>query len=163
MLEVKQVIVHGDGTTLWTITYNEDFAKGFVGLMGNPHAIGEAFHITSDESVTWNQIYKAIADALGVEFKPYYVSSDFLHRAGKYDYMGSLVGAKANTVVFDNTKLKNAVPDFKATIRMEEGIRRTVEYVLAHEDCQHEDKEFDIWCDKVIATLEKAKEEILNG
>lgn len=163
MLEGKPVIVHGDGTTLWTITYNEDFAKGFIGLMGNPHAIGEAFHITSDESVTWNQIYQAIADALGVEFKPYYVSSDFLHKVGKYDFMGGLIGDKANTVVFDNTKLKNAVPGFKATIRMEEGIRRTVEYVLAHEECQQEDKEFDIWCDKVIATLEKAKEEILNG
>ncbi len=163
MIEGKPVIVHGDGTTLWTITYNEDFAKGFVGLMGNPHAIGEAFHITSDESVTWNQIYKAIADALGVEFKPYYVSSDFLHKAGKYDFMGGLIGDKANTVVFDNTKLKNAVPGFKATIRMEEGIRRTVEYVLAHKECQQDDEEFDKWCDKVIAALEKAKEEILNG
>lgn len=77
--------------------------------------------------------------------------------------MGGLIGDKANTVVFDNTKLKNAVPGFKATIRMEEGIRRAVEYVLAHKECQQEDEEFDKWCDKVIAALEKAKEEIING
>lgn len=159
MLDGKPVIIHGDGTSLWTITYNEDFAKAFVGLMGNPHAIGEAFHITSDESVTWNQIYKIIADCLGVELKPYYVSSDFLDAVSDYDFKGGLIGDKANTVVFDNTKVKNAVPGFSATIRAEEGIRRTVEYVLAHKECQQEDEEFDKWCDKVIEKLEKVKEE----
>ncbi|MBQ8281742.1 MAG: SDR family oxidoreductase [Lachnospiraceae bacterium] len=159
MLDGKPVIIHGDGTSLWTITYNEDFAKAFVGLMGNPHAIGEAFHITSDESVTWNQIYKIIADCLGVELKPYYVSSDFLDAVSDYDFKGGLIGDKANTVVFDNTKVKNAVPGFTATIRAEEGIRRTVEYILAHKECQQEDEEFDKWCDKVIEKLEKVKEE----
>lgn len=159
MLDGKPVIIHGDGTSLWTITYNEDFAKAFVGLMGNPHAIGEAFHITSDESVTWNQIYKIIADCLGVELKPYYVSSDFLDAVSDYDFKGGLIGDKANTVVFDNTKVKNAVPGFTATIRAEEGIRRTVEYILAHKECQQEDEEFDKWCDKVIEKLERVKEE----
>lgn len=159
MLDGKPVIIHGDGTSLWTITYNEDFAKAFVGLMGNPHAIGEAFHITSDESVTWNQIYQIVADCLGVELKPYYVSSDFLDAVSDYDFKGSLIGDKSNTVVFDNTKVKNAVPGFTATIKAEEGIKRAVEYVLAHKECQQEDEKFDKWCDKLIEKLEGLKEE----
>lgn len=157
MLEGKPVIVHGDGTSLWTITYNEDFAKGFIGLIGNPHAIGEAFQITSDESVTWNQIYQAVADALGVEFKPYYVASDFLAAVSDYDFVGGLIGDKSNSVVFDNSKLKKAVPGFVATIRTEQGIRKTVDYVLNHPEEQIEDPEFDAWCDKVIEKLEEVK------
>ena len=157
MLDGKPVIIHGDGTSLWTITHNTDFAKGFIGLMGNPHAIGECFHITSDESVTWNQIYKSVADALGVELKPYYVSSGFLADVSDYDLLGCLIGDKAQSVVFDNSKLKKAVPGFCATVRTEEGIRRTVEYVLSHEECQQADEEFDAWCDKVISALEQTK------
>lgn len=157
MLDGKPVIIHGDGTSLWTITFNEDFAVAFVGLIGNPHAIGEAFHITSDESVTWNQIYKAIADALGVELKPYYVSSQMLHDLSHYDFEGGLIGDKANTVVFDNSKVKAAVPEFRAAIRAEEGIRRCVEHVLAHPELQIADEEFDAWCDKVIERMEELK------
>ena len=163
MLEGKPVIIHGDGTSLWTMTHNSDFAKGFIGLMGNIHAIGECYHITSDETLTWNQIYKAIADALGVELKTYYVPSDLLHKTSTYDFEGSLIGDKANSVVFDNSKIKRAVPDFTATVRFDQGIRRTIDYVLSHEECQHDDVEFDLWCDKVIASLERAKEEICNG
>lgn len=161
MLEGKPVLVHGDGTSLWTMTHNSDFAKGFIGLMGNIHAIGEAYHITSDESVTWNQIYQIIADCLGVEYKPYYVPSDFLDEVGGYDFRGGLIGDKANSVVFDNSKLKRAVPGFCATVRLDQGIRKAVEYVLAHEEVQYIDEEFDEWCDHVIAALEKAKKEIL--
>ncbi len=160
MLEGKPVIIHGDGTSIWTMTHNSDFAKGFIGLMGNIHAIGEAYHITTDEGLTWNQIYKIVADALGVEFKPYYVPSDFLQAVSNYDFEGGLIGDKANTVVFDNSKLKRAVPGFCATVRMDQGIKKTVEYVLAHEECQVPDEEFDAWCDRVIAALEKAKKEI---
>ena len=162
MLEGKPVIIHGDGTSLWTFTHNSDFAKGFIGLMGNPHAIGEAFQITSDESVTWNQAYQSIADALGVEFKPYYVSSDFLASVSDYDFTGSLIGDKANSVVFDNMKLKRAVPDFKATVRFDQGVRKTIEFVLAHPEYQREDKDFDHWCDMVIAQLEETKKRILE-
>ena len=160
MLDGKPVIVQGDGTTLWTMTFNTDFAKGFIGLMGNPHAIGEAFQITSDESLTWNQIYQAIAGALDVPYRPYYVASDFLDETSPYDYRGGLIGDKSNTVVFDNTKLKRAVPGFQATVRFEQGIRRTLDYVLSHPECQKEDPVFDAWCDRVIAALEKAKDEI---
>lgn len=157
MMEGKPVIIHGDGTSLWTMTFNTDFAKGYVGLMGNPHAIGEAFHITNDESLSWNQIYQAIADALGVELKAYHVASEFLAACSDYDLTGSLIGDKANSVVFDNTKLKNAVPDFKATVRFEEGIRKTINNIMATPELQREDPEFDAWCDKIIEVLENAK------
>jgi nucleoside-diphosphate-sugar epimerase len=162
MLEGKPVIIHGDGTSLWTMTDSRDFAKGFIGLLGNPHTIGEAFQITSDETLTWNQIYKTIADCLKVKFKPYYVSSAFLATVSDYDFEGSLTGDKSNSVVFDNTKLKKAVPDFAPSIRFEEGVGRTLEYVLSHKECQVEDPEFDSWCDKVINAMETAKKEI-NG
>lgn len=161
MLEGKPVIIHGDGTSLWTMTDSRDFAEGFIGLLGNPHAIGEAFQITSDETLTWNQIYRTIADCLGVEFKPYYVASEFLAAVSDYDFTGSLIGDKANSVVFDNSKLKRAVPYFQPKISFAEGIKNTLDYVLLHKECQTEDEEFDKWCDKVIAALENAKKEIL--
>ncbi len=160
MLEGKPVIIHGDGTSLWTMTDSRDFAIGFTGLLGNPHAIGEVFQITSDETLTWNQIYQTIARCLDVELKPYYVSSAFLAAVSDYDFTGSLIGDKSNSVVFDNRKLKRIVPDFKPQIRFEQGIKNTLDYVLSHKECQIEDTEFDKWCDKVIAALEKAKEMI---
>ena len=157
MMEGKPVIIHGDGTSLWTMTHNSDFAKGFTGLMGNPHAIGTAFQITNDETLTWNQIYMTIADVLGVEFKPYYVASEYLAAVSDYDFLGSLVGDKACSVIFDNAKLKRAVPGFTPTVRFEQGIRMTIENVLAHPSLQKEDPDFDAWCDRVIDTLEEAK------
>lgn len=157
MLEGKPVIIHGDGTSLWTMTHNSDFAKGFIGLMNNPKAIGEAIQITSDETLTWNQIYETVAKALNVELNAYYVSSSFLAGAGDFDFEGSLLGDKANSVVFDNTKLKRAVPGLSMNVRFEEGVKKTVDYVLSHEECKKEDPEFDAWCDRVIEFLEKAK------
>ena len=157
MMEGKPVIIHGDGTTQWTLTHNSDFAKGFIGLMGNPQAIGNAFQITSDETLTWNQIHRIIADALGVEFKPYYVSSSFLDEASPYDFRGGLTGDKACTVLFDNSKIKRAVPGFQATVRAEDGIRSTIDNILSHPELQVPDPEFDAWCDRVIAALEAAK------
>lgn len=156
MREGKSVIIHGDGTSLWTLTHNSDFARAFVGLMGNIHAIGEAVQITSDESVTWNQIYQIIADALHVKLNALHVSSEFLDACGGYDFAGSLLGDKANTVVFDNSKLKRLVPGFTATVRADEGIRSTVDYVLSHPECQREDPAFDSWCDRVELALKEA-------
>ena len=160
MLAGKPVIIHGDGTSLWTLTYNMDFAKGFVGLMGNPHAIGEAFQITSDETLTWNQIHEIIADALGVKLHAYHVSSDFLASVSDYGLEGGLMGDKACSVVFDNTKLKRAVPGFQAEVRFEQGVRKVLDYISKHPECQAEDPEFDAWCDRVIAALESAKKQI---
>lgn len=156
----KPVIIQGDGTSLWTLTFNADFAVGFVGLMANPHAVGEAFHITADESLSWNQIYETIAQALGVKLHPYHVASEFLNSVGPgYDYEGSLTGDKSVSVVFDNSKLKRAVPEFKPVVCFAEGVRIALDYVLAHPECQKDDPEFDRWCDKVIDTLERAKAE----
>ncbi|MDF2587983.1 MAG: NAD-dependent dehydratase [Anaerocolumna sp.] len=160
MLEGKKVIIHGDGTSLWTMTHNSDFAKGFIGLMGNIHAIGESVQITSDETLTWNQIYQAIADALDVKLNAIHVSSEFLDACSKQDFKGSLIGDKANSVVFDNTKLKRLVPDFVATVRYDQGIKQTIQNVLNHPELQVEDTEFDEWCDKVILAMEKAVQEI---
>jgi nucleoside-diphosphate-sugar epimerase len=162
MLEGKPVLVHGDGSSLWTLTWNEDFARGFIGLLGNPKAIGEAFQIMSDESLTWNQIYECVGQALNVTPKLYHVASDFLAAAcpASYDLEGNLIGDKAATVIFDCTKLKRAVPGFQATTRFDEGVRRCVSYILAHPELQVEDPEFDQWCDKVIEAQEQAKKMI---
>ena len=164
MQEGKPVIIHGDGTSLWTVTFNTDFAFGFTGLMGNRHAIGEAFQITGDETLSWNQIYATIADALGVELKAYHVSSEFLSAVGDkygFDFEGSLTGDKAVSVVFDNSKLKQAVPDMRTKVRFDQGVRIALDHILSHpEECQKEDPEFDEWCDRVIGALEEAKAKI---
>jgi len=161
MMEGKPVIIHGDGTSLWTLTFNSDFAIGYTALMGNRHAIGEAFQITGDETLTWNQIYETIADALGVPLRAVHVSSEFLAAAGRqygYDFEGSLIGDKAASVVFDNTKLKRIAPDMQTNIPFSAGIRIALDYTLSHpEECQMEDPEFDAWCDRVIMALEEAK------
>ncbi|MFP3090911.1 SDR family oxidoreductase [Treponema sp. TIM-1] len=161
MLAGKPVIIHGDGTALWTMTANSDFARAFIGLMGNIHALGEAVQITSDETVTWNQVYQTIAAVLGVPLKAVHISSEFLALCGKeYDFTGSLLGDKANSVVFDNTKLKRLVPGFTAQISFSQGIHATIEYILAHPEYQQEDPEFDAWCDRLIAAREKLLEEL---
>ena len=164
MLDGKPVILHGDGTSQWTLTHNSDFAKGFIGLMGNPHTIGNAFQITSDETLTWRQIYEIIADVLGVKAKMYFVPSDFLDAVGKptYDFEGELLGDKAWCVLFDNQKVKRAVPDFHCTTRFDQGVRNTIENILRHPELQVPDPEFDAWCDRVIAAMETAKKSLLE-
>ena len=156
MQEGKPVIVHGDGSSLWTLTWNEDFASGFIGLLGNPKAIGEAFQIMSDEQLTWNQIYECVARALHVTPRLYHVSSDFLAATSPkaWDFTGNLLGDKAVTVVFDCSKLKRVVPGFQAVTRFDEGVRRCVDHILAHPELQVEDPDFDAWCDRVIEAQE---------
>lgn len=156
MIDGKPVIVHGDGTSLWTMTDSRDFAKAFVGLFGKREAIGQAFHITSDESIPWNQIYTEIADSLSIvlgrKISPTlkHVSSDTIIREGAkygYDFEGNLLGDKANSVVFDNSKIKSVVPDFKAEISHKDGTLRAVRYMIDHPDLQVEDPKFDAFCD----------------
>ena len=158
MLDGKPVIVHGDGSSLWTLTWNEDFARGFIGLLGNPKAIGEAFQIMSDEQLTWNQIYECVARALHVTPRLYHVSSDFLAATSPkaWDFTGNLLGDKAVTVVFDCSKLKRVVPGFQAVTRFDEGVRRCVDHILAHPELQVEDPDFDAWCDRVIEAQERS-------
>lgn len=126
----KPIIIHGDGSSLWTITHARDFAVGFLGLMGHQQAIGQSFHITSDEILTWNQIYEAVALTTGVEAVKVYIPSDYL---GSFDEQldGSLRGDKAVSTIFDNTKIRRFVPEFNPTIRFKEGIRETVDWFEA--------------------------------
>jgi nucleoside-diphosphate-sugar epimerase len=130
-----KVIIHGDGTSLWTITHSDDFAKGFIGLCGHQQAVGHSFHITSDEVLTWNQVYQAVADAAGVKLNAVHIPSDFICRVaeslGQGWMRGNLLGDKAASVIFDNTKIKRFVPGFSATIRFSEGIRRTLAWFEA--------------------------------
>ncbi len=160
MLDGKPVIIQGDGSSLWALTWNDDFAVGYIGLMGNRHAIGEAFQITGDEILTWNQIYQTVADALGVQLKAYHVATDFIDAAGKaygYDMGDGLLGDKSVCVVFDNSKLKRLVPGMRTRVPFHIGARRALDYIMAHpEECQKEDPEFDSWCDKVIEAQENA-------
>lgn len=160
MMLGKPVIIQGDGTSLWTLTWNEDFARGFIGLLGNPKAIGEAFQIMSDESLTWNQIYQSIASALRCTLRPFHIASDLLAAVApkEWDYEGNLLGDKSQTVVFDCSKLKRAVPGWQATTRFDEGVRRSVAYLLSHPELQIEEPEFDDWCDDIIAKIERIKE-----
>jgi len=162
MLDGKPVLVHGDGLSLWTVTHSDDFARAFVGLIGNIKALGEAVHITSDESLTWNQIYTLIGGALGVEPKIFHVSSDFLIGV-KPEYEGNLLGDKAYSVVFDNSKIKRLVPGWNATIRFDMGVRWSVANYLQKPEMQRDDGEFDLFCDNVIAALDGAKSKVLNA
>jgi nucleoside-diphosphate-sugar epimerase len=130
----KKIIVHGDGTSLWTITHARDFAKGFVGLLGHDQAIGHAFHITSDEILTWNQIYQDVAEAVGATANVVHIASDFICQV-ENSFTGSLLGDKAHSVIFDNSKIKKFVPDFAATTPFKTGIKKTVEWFEA-EPCR---------------------------
>lgn len=155
----KKVIVPGDGLSLWTVTHNTDFAKAFVGLMGNVHAIGETFQITSDENLTWNQIYRAIGRTMGVEPKLVHIASSTLASCFE-GFVGELIGDKSNSVIFDNTKLKRAVPEYVATTRFDQGVRCTIAYVYSHPELQVPDPEFEDWTDQMIECYELLVKEL---
>jgi nucleoside-diphosphate-sugar epimerase len=144
----KEVIVHEDGNTLWTLTSAKDFAKGFVGLIGNLKTIGQAYHITSDETLTWNQIAETIAHAAGVKLKIAHLPSEFI---SKYDseWGCNLFGDKGYSTVFDNSKIKSAVPNFKATISYSEGIQEIIEW-FSHMENQTVNHELEEVMDKMI-------------
>ena len=153
----KRVIIPGDGATLWTLTHSRDFAVAFTGLMGNIHAVGEVFHITSDESLTWNQIYECVGKALGCAVRPLYLPSDTIGKLYA-SQVGGLIGDKSNSVLFDNSKIKRAVPEFNATTRFADGAREAAEYIYSHPECQVPDPEFDAWCDTMCEAWDRAME-----
>lgn len=156
MRQGKPVPVPGDGTTLWTFTHADDFAAAFAGIAGNPHAIGEAFHITGDERVTWNQAYDSIGRALGVQPNLMRLPTWLLDAAGKpfgYDFTGSLWGDKAHCTVFDNTKIKRFVPGWNASIRYDQGVARSISSMLANPQLQTPDPDFDAFCEKLHAEI----------
>jgi len=145
----KRIIVHGDGTSLFTVTHADDFAKGFLGLIGNQQAIGETFHITSDEILTWNQIHEALAEAVGCEAKIVHISSEIL-AAFDEELRGSLIGDKASSAIFDNSKIKRFVPGFKAEIPFKQGIQRTIKWFEADPARKIIRNETNNWIEKVI-------------
>lgn len=146
----KPIIVHGDGSSLWVVTHSDDFAKGFVGLLGHEQALGNAFHITSDEVLTWNQIYEIIAAAVGVEANKVHIASDFIARIAPETGRG-LLGDKAWSVIFDNSKIKTFVPGFQATIPFREGIRRTLAWFDADANRRRIDESVNAEMDAILA------------
>lgn len=125
-----EIVVHGDGTALWTVTHSEDFARGFNGLFGNTAAVGHSFHITSDEVLTWNQLYTTLAETAGVAPKLVHIPSEFLAAINDWE-RGNLLGDKAHSAIFDNSKIKRFVPGFQATIPFHVGARRTLAWFEA--------------------------------
>lgn len=154
MRQGKPVIVPGDGTSLWTITHNSDFAKGLVGLLGRRQAVGQAFNIMSDEVLTWDEIYRQVAAAAGAEARIVHIASDFI-AACLPEMGGTLLGDKAVSAVFDTTKIKRFVPDFCATTPFAEGIRRTVAWFDADPTRQLVDTGMDARWDRLVAAYER--------
>jgi nucleoside-diphosphate-sugar epimerase len=153
MRKGKKIIVQGDGTALWTMTHNTDLAKGFVGLMGNIRAIGHAFHITSDEVLTWDQIVRAIGRAAGAEPDIIHIASDFM-AAFNPDEVGNLIGDKAHCGTFDNSKIKTFVPGFTATVSFAEGVRQSVQWYEKHPERCTIDESFNQLSDRIIAAYQ---------
>ncbi|WP_245603099.1 SDR family oxidoreductase [Maribacter antarcticus] len=145
----KEIIIHGDGTSLWTVTHADDFAKGFVGLFGLTQAVGHPFHITSDEVLSWNMIYKILADAIGREANIVHIASDFICKIAP-SFTGTLLADKAESVLFDNTKIKTFVSGFKATIPFAEGIKRTLSWLEENPEKQNIDVETEAEMESVL-------------
>ena len=154
MRQGKPLIVPGDGTSLWTITHNSDFAEAFVGLLGRPQAIGQAFNIMSDEVLTWDEIYRQVAAAAGAEARIVHIASDFIAECLP-EMRGTLLGDKAVSAVFDTTKIKRFVPDFRATTPFAEGIRRTLAWFDADPSRQLVDAEMDDRWGRLLAAYER--------
>jgi nucleoside-diphosphate-sugar epimerase len=153
-----RVIVHGDGSSLWTVTHNSDFAKAFIGLMGNPQSLGHAFHITSDEVLTWDQIHEILGHAAGVRPHIIHIPSDFIG-ACEPALAGGLLGDKATSVVFDNTKIKHLVPGYHASVSFSEGIRQTLRWFEEedHPERRLTDEAWNTSMDRIISLYERAK------
>jgi len=154
MLRGQKVIVPGDGSSLWVITHNTDFAKGFTGLLGHEQALGHAFHITTDEVLTWDQLYRTLAAAVGVEPRIVHIPSDFMV-ACLPEMEGTLIGDKSVSVVFDNSKIKRWVPDYMATTRFAQGIRQSLAWFDSDPRRKLIDAEQNATWDGLIDSYEK--------
>jgi nucleoside-diphosphate-sugar epimerase len=155
MIRGAKIIVPGDGTSLWVLTWNGDFAKGLVGLLGKREALGEAFQITSDEVLTWDQIHLEIFRALDLRPNIVHVPTDLI-AAYWSDAQGSLIGDKSNSAVFDNSKIRHLVPDFRCEVSWAEGVRRAIAWHRAHPEFQTVDAEFDAVMDRIVRSWERA-------
>lgn len=155
MRRSQKVIVHGDGTSLWTLTHHADFARAFIPLLGHPQAIGDVFHITSDEALTWNQIFQMVAAAAGVTPHLVHIPSAFI-AAFDPDWGSSLLGDKAHSMIFDNSKIRRIAPDFRATIPFWQGAQEILAWYDADPKRQMVDQAFNQLQDRIIAAYESA-------
>lgn len=155
MIEGKEVIVHGDGQSVWASTHADDFVNGFINLVGNPVTIGEIYQIMNPQPHTWDMVYQTLAKMLQVEYKPVYITTDILRLSKTYDFEGSIQGDKRWSNLFDFTKIKTISPDFTCAIDIEKGLRMYLEYMDAHPEQKIEEPAFDLWCDHVIAQYKK--------
>jgi nucleoside-diphosphate-sugar epimerase len=151
----QKVIVPGDGTSLWVLTWNADFARGLIGLLGHPDALGEDFTITSDQPLTWDQIHIEAYRALGLEPNLVHIPSDLIAHFWP-DAVGSLIGDKSNSVVFDNSKIKRLVPDFVCEVDWAEGVRRCLAWFEVHPEYQTTDHELNSLWDSIINSYARA-------
>ena len=152
-----EVVVPGDGTSLWTLTHHTDFARAFVGLLGHPAAIGDSFHITSDEWLSWNQIFELVAAAAGVEPRLVHVPSDAI-AAVDPEWGAGLLGDKAHSMIFDNTKVRRLVPDFVARVPLPQGAREILDWYDEDPGRQHVDEAMDATMDRLVAAHRAGQE-----
>jgi nucleoside-diphosphate-sugar epimerase len=149
LIRGREIIVHGDGSSLWVVTHADDFARGFLGLLGNTSSTGHAFHITSNEVLTWDHIYQTIAEALGVEAKIVHISSDFITQVAP-QMTANLLGDKTWSTVFDNSKIKAFVPEFRIAVPFRDGIRRTVAWFASDERRRRIDEAVNREMDRIL-------------
>lgn len=152
LMRMKQgfpVVSHGDGASIWTLTHHKDFAVALVGLLGKQEAIGEAFHITSDEWLSWDNIFKYMGSAMGVEPDLVHIPSDIIARYDKV-FAEGLLGDKSHSMIFDNSKIKALVPDFSAKIPFEQGAREIVDWYMADRSRQKVDPQLNDMFDRMI-------------
>jgi nucleoside-diphosphate-sugar epimerase len=162
MIRGQKMIVPGDGSSLWVVTHNTDFAKGLVGLLGHAQAIGHAFHITSDEVLTWDQLFRIVGAAVGVEPKLVHIPSDFII-ACVPEKEGTLIGDKSVSVVFDNSKIKRFVPGYCATTTFAEGVRQSLAWFNADPSRKQIDHQVNATMDKLISAYEKGMSEAVRS
>lgn len=162
MMEGKEVIVHGDGQSVWASTHANDFVKGFIKLVGNDTTIGEIYQIMNEQPHTWDMVYQTLASLLKVEYKPVYISTEILRLSKTYDFEGSIQGDKRWSNIFDTTKIKGISPAFTCDIDLTKGLAMYLSYMEEHPEAKVEEPEFDQWCDKTIA-LYKSVMETMKG
>jgi nucleoside-diphosphate-sugar epimerase len=162
MIRGQKLVVPGDGTSLWVVTHNTDFAKGLAGLLGNSQAIGHSFHITSDEVLTWDQLFRIVGSAVGVEPQLVHIPSDFIYSCLP-EKKGTLIGDKSVSVVFDNSKIKRFVPGYMATTGFAEGVRRSLAWFNADSSRKQIDEPVNTYQDKLIAAYEKGMNEAVRS
>lgn len=158
----QPVIIHGDGQSVWTSTHAEDFARAFIPLINHPQAIGEILHLINPTPHTWLQVYEILAELCETELKPVFIPSDVLAQSQQYDLLSTIQGDKMFSCLYDISKLKRFVPDFKPEISLRDGLTRYIKQMNDHPELQIEDPQFDAWCDQVISAYTQATHTILQ-